>query len=51
LLLRLVLNEHGHLRYGEIVDKEGRPQGRFLEWSGMAREIIDWLNDQPLEER
>ncbi len=49
VLLRLVLNQHGNLRYGEIVDQEGRPQGRFLEWSGMTREIEDWLADQPLE--
>ncbi len=47
VLLRLVLNQHGNLRYGEIVDQEGRPQGRFLEWSDMTREIKDWLADQP----
>ncbi len=47
VLVRLVLNQHGNLRYGEIVDQEGRPQGRFQEWSGIAREIKDWLADQP----
>lgn len=33
LLLRLVLEANDALVYGEVVDLEGRPHGRFSKWT------------------
>ncbi len=51
VILRLVLNQHGNLKYGEIMDAEGTLHGRFVEWLAMTCEIRDWLNGQAPDER
>ncbi len=51
VVVRLVLNQHGNLKYGEIMDAEGLPHGRFVEWFAMTREIRDWLIGQAPGER
>lgn len=39
VVLRLVLDEHDRLVYGEVVDVGARVQGRFQTWRGMAPEV------------
>ena len=43
LILRLVLDANGRLRYGEAVDTEARSQGRFVGWHGLTRTVRAWL--------
>jgi hypothetical protein len=46
LILRLVLDAQGRLRYGEAVDTEARSQGRFVGWRGLTRTVRAWLARQ-----
>jgi hypothetical protein len=46
LVLRLVLDASGRLRYGEAVDTEAQSQGRFVGWDGLTRTVRAWLAAQ-----
>jgi hypothetical protein len=46
LVLRLVLDAHGRLQYGEAVDTEARSQGQFVGWRGLTRTVRAWLARQ-----
>lgn len=46
VILRLVLNARGELMHGEIVDAEGKSQGRFMKWGGLTRTVRAWLESQ-----
>lgn len=39
LFLRLVLETSGALVYGEVVDLEGWPHGRFSDWADLSRVV------------
>lgn len=48
-IVRLVVNAHGHLLHGEILDTDGRLQGRFVKWSEFVRIVCAWLaNSNPV---
>jgi hypothetical protein len=46
LILRLVLDARGRLRYGEAVDVEAHSQGRFVGWRGLTHTVRAWLARQ-----
>jgi hypothetical protein len=46
LVLRLTLDRHAHLRYGELLDAGARRQGRFMTLSEMSRAVQQWLYRQ-----
>jgi hypothetical protein len=46
VVLRLVLDKHGQLLYGEVVDADARPRGRFNTWEGMVKVVQAWLASQ-----
>lgn len=46
VLLRLVVDQHGRLMYGEVVDVAGRSWGRFGGWYGLARKLQSYLTSQ-----
>jgi hypothetical protein len=49
LILRLVLDRRGHLKYGELIDATNGFDERFIEWRGMIRVLRVWLvNQAPL---
>jgi hypothetical protein len=35
LIVRLLVDPHGHLDHGEVVDAEGTVRGRFKDWTGL----------------
>ena len=43
VILRLVLDQHGQLIHGELVDVADAPQERFIGWRGMIRAVRAWL--------
>jgi len=46
VILRLVLDQHGRLSHGELVDVAGTLQQRFIGWRGMIRAECNWLMRQ-----
>ncbi len=46
LIVRLMLDPHGRLLSGELVDVANGHSKRFLGWRGMIRAIRTWLNSQ-----
>lgn len=48
VVLRLLLDRHGRLIYGEVVDPAAHPQRRFVGWRGVTRAIRAWLSAQEL---
>jgi hypothetical protein len=46
LILRLVLDQQGHLKYGELLDATNGFQERFVEWRGMIHLLRVWLTSQ-----
>jgi hypothetical protein len=42
-ILRLLVDRHGDLVDGELVDAEARSRGHFLEWQELTRMLRDWL--------
>jgi hypothetical protein len=49
LILRLVLDQRGHLMYGELVDVAGGPPDRFVAWRGLIGVVRTWLRNQEQE--
>jgi hypothetical protein len=43
VLVRLVVDPHGHLIYGQVIDVEGTPQARFTGWRGLGQAVRGWL--------
>ena len=46
LVLRMMLDQHGHLVNGEIVEVESKSVWRFIGWRG----LIEVLRDSVIEE-
>jgi hypothetical protein len=46
LILRLVLDQHGRLIYGELVDVASGLPDRFVAWRGLIRTVRAWLTSQ-----
>jgi hypothetical protein len=46
VILRLVVNQDGRLVHGEVVDVEGKPQGRFVGWQQLGPAIQGWMAKQ-----
>ena len=46
MILRLLLGEQGRLEHGEIVDVNGKSEGRFAGWNGLVQLLSDWLISQ-----
>jgi uncharacterized protein YfbU (UPF0304 family) len=46
LILRLVLDQQGQLKYGEFVDVTSGYEKRFRAWNDMIRMLRVWLNSQ-----
>ena len=42
-ILRLLVDGHGRLVYGELVDEQARSWGRFRGWQELTRMLQDWL--------
>ena len=49
VILRLVAATTGRLLYGEVVDVETGPTGRFSDLRGMTAAIRSWLADEMIE--
>ena len=52
VILRLVAARTGRLLYGEVIDVETGPTGRFVGWRGMTTAVRTWLTnelEQPAE--
>ena len=49
VVLRLVLDKHGRLMHGELVDVEGTLQQRFKGRRGLTQAVRTWLAGQELE--
>jgi hypothetical protein len=43
VVLRLVTGTRGRLLYGEVIDVETGPTGRFIGWHGMTAAVRSWL--------
>lgn len=43
VILRLVAAATGQLLYGEVIDVETGPTGRFVGWRGMTAAVRSWL--------
>ena len=43
-ILRLVLDRHGRLLHGEVVDVQSRSHGRFIGWRGLTQALRTWLD-------
>ena len=46
MVLRLVLDKHGRLMHGELVDVEGTLQRRFKGHHGLTQAVRAWLTSQ-----
>jgi hypothetical protein len=46
LILRLVLDQHGRLMHGELIDVVGGLPNRFVAWRGLIRTVRAWLTRQ-----
>jgi hypothetical protein len=42
-VLRLLLDKGGEIVHGEVVDVEGKPSKRFVDWAGLAPAVKAWL--------
>jgi hypothetical protein len=49
VILRLVAAATGRLLYGEVIDVETGPTGRFADWRGMTAAVRTWLADEMAE--
>jgi hypothetical protein len=49
VILRLVAATTGRLLYGEVIDVETGPTGRFADWRGMTAAVRAWLADEMSE--
>ena len=43
VVVRLTVDQHGQLKYGEVVDGLARSWGRFNTWCGMIRGMRAYL--------
>jgi hypothetical protein len=43
VVLRLVAGTTGQLLYGEVIDAQTGPIGRFMGWRGMTAAVRSWL--------
>ena len=43
VILRLVVDAHGRLESGEVVDVQGQLVGRFVGWSGLTQSVRELL--------
>jgi hypothetical protein len=46
VILRLVAATTGRLLYGEVIDVDMGPTGRFAGWRGMTKAVRNWLADE-----
>ena len=46
LILRLVLDQHGRLMHGELMDVAGGLPDRFVAWRGLIGAVRAWLTSQ-----
>jgi hypothetical protein len=46
VILRLVAATTGRLLYGEVIDVEAGPTGRFVGWRGMTNAVRTWLSSE-----
>lgn len=46
LILRLMLDQHGQLIHGEIVDATNTLQKRFIGRNGLIGAVQDWLSQR-----
>lgn len=44
LILRLVLDRHASLRYGEVLDAQAVSQGRFSSLGELTDAVKEWLD-------
>ena len=49
VILRLVVADTGRLLYGEVIDVETGPTGRFADWRGMTTAVRTWMADEMAE--
>lgn len=49
VVLRLVLDRHGVLVHGEVVDAANRRQRRFAGWEGLVPAVRAWLEREPAD--
>jgi hypothetical protein len=42
-VVRVVLDDHGDIRHGELVDAETGETERFIGWEGMVSAVRRWL--------
>ena len=49
VILRLVTAATGRLLYGEVIDVETGPTGRFVGWRGLTAAVRSWLADEMAE--
>ena len=46
VVLRLVLDEHGRLTHGQLVDVANGRKRRFIGWRGLVQAVRNWLTSQ-----
>jgi hypothetical protein len=46
LILRLILDQRGHLLYGELVDATNGFHERFVKWRGLIHKLRGWFTSQ-----
>jgi hypothetical protein len=46
LILRVLLDRHGRVDHGEMLEADGNPVARFLGSEGLVRTIRAWLSGQ-----
>ncbi|HET7380216.1 MAG TPA: hypothetical protein VFJ24_09270 [Gaiellales bacterium] len=45
VVVRLLVDEHGALVHGEVLDLQGASRQRFVDWEGMVRAVRACLPD------
>ena len=51
LILRMVLDKQGCLRYGQIIDVDADLVGQFTDHAGLTRALAAWLDAQGCPDR
>lgn len=46
VVLRLVLDQHGHMIHGEVIGDANMRPARFSGWRGLTHALQDWLINQ-----
>ena len=51
LILRLTIDGRGHFMHGEVVDLDGKPIGRYVEWPKLTDLVRVWLARQEEDDK